>query len=260
MALALLATLAGCERFRRKHIPVETLEELGYPSCGAQVLGPGEVLAEEHLRSGPTHNDRNIVERYSVRARDCVVAFSARQEWPLGATDVEVLYDRALMPLRIWKRMTVPGLKDAGAKAEIRRYELRTDPVGIKWRAPSGKVAFEQLKGGRPRAVIGPGRGMLSMWIRRARLAPGQKVRELVIDVRALEKIEPVTLLREPDMMHPELGPVRVYTFYGRETVFANEQDLVIGDLAGLRPDRTLTTPAPPPIPLFGIVDPANTP
>ena len=73
------------------------------------------------------------------------------------------------------------------------------------------------------------------MWIKRARLAPGEKVRELVLDIRALEKIELVTLLREPDMDHEELGRVRVYTFYGRETVFADEQDRIVGDLAGMR-------------------------
>jgi hypothetical protein len=253
--------LPACKRFERKHIPVESLAELGYPSCGGQVPGTGELLAEQHLRSGPTHLDQHIVERFSLRQRDCIVALHARQEWPLGTVDFEVVYDRDLMPLRIWKRMTVPGLaSEAGVKAEIRRYELRTDPVGIKWRSPAGKIAYEQLKGGRPVAVVGPGRGVISMWLRRAKLQPGQKVRELVLDVRALEKIEPVTLQREPDMVHEQLGKVRVYTFYGRETVFANEQDVVVGDLAGLRPDRLLTTPAPPAIPLFGVVDPVNTP
>ena len=47
----------------------------------------------------------------------------------MGTADVEVLYDKDLMPLRIWKRMTLPGLPDAGEKADIRRYELRTDDI-----------------------------------------------------------------------------------------------------------------------------------
>ena len=99
------------------------------------------------------------------------------------------------------------------------------------------------------------------MWLMRERLQPGQKTRGLVLDVReSLEKIEPVTLQREPDQDHPELGRVRVYTFYGRETVFADARDMVVGDLAGLRPDKLLSTPRPPPIPMFGPIDPVNTP
>lgn len=260
-SLLLVALLAsGCERFKRKHIPVESLEELGYPQCDGALPPLGRALAEQHLRSGKSHHDKTIVERFSVRERGCLRVLSARQEWPLGTVDLEVVYDASLLPLRIWKRMTVPALPNAGERAEIRRYELRSEPVGIKRKAPDGKVTFEQLKGGRPLAVIGPGRGLISMWLRRAHLSPGQKVRELVIDVRALEKIEPVTLMREPDMQHPELGRVRVYTFYGRETVFANDDDVVIGDLAGLRPDHVVTSPPPPAIPTFGVVDPVGTP
>ncbi len=258
--LAATSGVGACKRFERKHIPVERLEELGYPSCTGRVPGPGELIAEEHLRSGPAHNDKNIVERYALRRRDCLVTMTVRQEWPFGTTDVEAVFDRDLAPLRVWKRMTIPGLPNPGERAEIRRYELRTEPLGIKRRVPNGDISFEQLKGGRPLALIGPGRGLVSIWLQRARLKPGQKRRELALDVRALEKIEPVTLMREPDMVHPELGKVRVYTYYGRETVFADERDIVIGDLAGLRPDRLLHTPPPPPIPLFGPIDPVNTP
>jgi len=251
---------SGCDRFERKHIPVEKLDELGYPSCPGGLPDGGVLSFEEHLRSGPNHKDKSIVELYSAQRRGCLVVFSARQEWPLGTTDLEVVYDEKLRPLRIWKRMLVPMLPNAGARAELRRYELRSDPVGIKRRAPDGTISFEQLKGGRPLAVIGPGRGIISMWLQRAQLKQGEKVRELVLDVRALEKIEPVTLLREPDMQHPDLGKVRVYTFYGRETLFADEHDRVIGDLAGMRPHRLLKSTPPPPIPLFGPIDPSRTP
>jgi hypothetical protein len=250
----------GCDRFERKHIPVSSVEELAYPSCGSEPLPEGEVLASQHLRSGPAHVDKNIVEKYRIRKRDCLYAVEVRQEWPLGTADVEVLYDRELRPLRAWKRMTLPGLEDAAAKADIRRYELRTEPVSIKRRQQSGEVDFELLKGGRPTVVIGPGRGLISMWIRRARLEVGQKVRELALDIRGLEKIGPVTLQREPDMQHRELGKVRVYTFYGRETVFTNEEDVVVGDLAGLLPDHLVTLPPPRAVPLYGPIDPAGTP
>jgi len=257
--LLALVAVSGCERFKRKHIPVEKLEDLGYPSCGGKVLGRAHEVTKRVIRSGPTHADKSIVERYGLFDNDCQVIFTSRQEWPLGTTDFEVVYDKDLLPLRVWKRMTVPMLPDAGKKAEVRSYELRSDPIGIK-RSILGEISFEQLKGGRPVAIIGPGRGVISMWIRRAKLQPGQKARELILDVRALEKVDLVTLQREPDMQHPELGKVRVYTFYGRETVFANEDDLVIGDLAGLRPNEKLTTPAPPAIPTFGEIDPVRTP
>jgi hypothetical protein len=265
LALCVLLALGGCKRFERKHIPVDEVQELGYPSCPGGAAGEARELGSEHLRAGPSHSDKSVVERYRIEQRDCagaapLIAISVRQEWPLGTSDVEVVYDAQLLPLRIWKRMTLPGIERAAERAELRRYELRTDPVSVKLRSMEGTIRFELLKGGRPRAVIGPGRGLISMWIRRARLQVGQKLRELAIDVRALEKIEPVTLLREADMRHPELGPVRVYTFYGRETVFADERDLVIGDLAGMRPHRMLKTPAPPPLPAYGPIDPAHTP
>jgi hypothetical protein len=260
--LVLGAALAffGCKRFERKHVPVDHVAELGYPSCPEPDAGAPTLLGSEHLRAGPSHSDKSVVERYRIERRGCLVAFTVRQEWPLGTSDVEVLYDAQLQPLRIWKRMTLPGIPRAGERADVRRYELRTDPVSVKLRSMEGRISYELLKGGKPRAVIGPGRGLIGMWIRRARLGVGEKVRVLAIDVRGLEKIEPVTLLREPDMRHPELGPVRVYTFYGRETVFADERDMIVGDLAGLRPHRLLKTPEPPALPIYGPLDPVHTP
>lgn len=258
--LALCAPSSGCKRFERKHVPVESVEELGYPTCDGKVPGPGQLLASAHVRSGPSHPDKQINERYSIKQRDCLIAVEVRQEWPLATSDVEVLYDQQLLPLRIWKRMTLPGIERAGERADIRRYELRTDPVTVKLRGMEGRISFEQLKGGKPLVVIGPGRGLISMWIKRAKLQVGEKVRELAIDIRALEKIEPVTLQREVDMQHPELGPVRVYTFFGRETIFVDQNDMVVGDLAGLRSDASLKTEPPVALPLYGPLDPVNTP
>jgi hypothetical protein len=253
--------LSGCNKFRRKHIPVESVPDRGYPTCQGAVPPPGELVGEGHLRSGPTHPDKTIVERFSVRQRDCLWSATVRQEWPMGTADLEVLYDASFLPLRIWKRMSLPGSKQPAKELDIRRYDLRAEPVEVKRRHPDGHVDYELIKGERPRAVIGPGRGLISMWIRRARLQPGHKVREVIIDVRGgLETIEPVTLLREPDLQHPELGKVRVYTFYGRETVFADANDIVVGDLAGLRPHALLESPPPAAIPLFAPLDPVHTP
>jgi hypothetical protein len=42
--------------------------------------------------------------------------------------------------------------------------------------------------------------------------------------------------------------------------VFADEHDTVIGDLMGMRPHALLSTPEPPAIPTFGVVDPEHTP
>lgn len=259
---AALLFVSGCKKFQRKHLPVETATELPYPSCpGESQAGKGTLLGSGHMRSGPTHPDPYVVERYEARQRNCLTVMTVRQEWPMGTADVEVVYDQAGLPLRIWKRMTLPSVPNPAARADIRRYELRQEPVIIKRRFEDGHVAFEQLLGGRPKAVIGPGRSLISMWIRRAKLKVGEKVRELAIDVRALEKIEPVTLLREADQDHPEFGGrVQVYTFYGRESVFTDEQGFVLGDLMGMRPHARLTTPEPPAIPLFGPLDPIGTP
>jgi hypothetical protein len=41
---------------KRKHIPVEHVPELGYPSCAGEPLPRGELIASEHLRSGPAHH------------------------------------------------------------------------------------------------------------------------------------------------------------------------------------------------------------
>ena len=97
------------------------------------------------------------------------------------------------------------------------------------------------------------------MWLRRAKLKVGDKTDDLVLDFRgALEALEIGSLERNEDRFEPSLGKsVRVYTFFGQETVFADDQDVVIGDLAGLRPSDALSTPEPAPLPTFGGADPS---
>jgi len=61
-------------------------------------------------------------------------------------------------------------------------------------------------------------------------------------------------------MDHPELGKISVYTFYGRESVFVDARGAVVGDLAGLLPDRLVKLPALPELPRYGAPDPVATP
>jgi hypothetical protein len=262
LVAAVLGALSATSGCHRKHVRVASVPEIPYPSCGAQPLPPGEVLAAGHLRSGPEALEQSIVERYELRRRDCLYVSSSHQEWPLGIADVEVVYDANLLPLRAWRRTAIPGVPRADGSADTRRYEFRTPEVTIKRRTPEGRFEYEILRGGRPRAVIGPGRGLLTAWIRRAQLPVGGRLREWVLDIRPqLEELHEVTLIREDDQYVQDLGrTVRVYTIYGREPVFTDESGAVLGDMAGLRPSALVHTPEPAPMPDYGAPDPVHTP
>jgi len=263
MPILLLLALPACDGCLRQ-VPVEAIEELPYPDCGSGRLPEGVLLAEGHLRSGPTSRDPSVVERFEIRRRDCLIFATARVEWPGGTTDVEVIYDEDMRPLRAWKRTLLPSDPDPLEKADIRRYDLRTNPPTLKARTRDGEFLLRELRGNRPTAVVGPGRGLLTAWIgEESGLAQGEQSIETVLDFRSLglERLDEVTLRRDPDREVPTLGgPVRVYSVFGRESVFTNNEGVVIGDLAGLRTDESLNIPAPQPIPLFGEPDPVNTP
>jgi hypothetical protein len=83
-----------------------------------------------------------------------------------------------------------------------------------------------------------------------------------VLDFRSMvEGVEIAALERNEDRLEPSLGKtVRVYTFYGEETVFTDDNDVVLGDLAGMRPSDSLPPPEPAPLPTFGGPDPVHTP
>ncbi len=269
LLLVFCCLLLAC---RRKHVPVDEVPELGYPACvtdGGRDLG--EVVARGHLRSGPSSQEQNVVERFELQRTACGFTLRARQEWPLDIADIEVRYDDSLTPLWAWKRMTLAATSRADGNADVRRYELRTGEVFIKRRDPDGERFLEKLlPGGRMRvpagarvgAVVGPGRGVVTAWLKREKLPVGGKTKELVLDFRSLiEAVEMATLERRPDQFEPSFGRnVRVYTFFGRETVFADDDDVVIGDLAGMRPSESLKTPEPAPLPTFGGADPAGAP
>jgi hypothetical protein len=264
-AVAGLLGLSGC---RRKHVAVQAAPELGYPACADD---PGAVVARGHIRSGPYSQERNVVERFELRRTACGYTFEARQEWPLDISDVQVRYDKDLTPKWAWKRMTMAGSRRADGNADIRRYELRTGNVFIKRRDAAGELTLEKLLPGgrmsvpdraRVSAVVGPGRGVITVWLKRASLPVHAKIHEEVLDFRDMvETLEMAALERNDDRFEPSLGKsVRVYTFYGRETVFADDNDVVVGDLAGMRPSDSLTTTEPDPLPTYGDADPVHTP
>jgi hypothetical protein len=263
-----MALAVGC---RRRHVPVDAVPELGYPACGDAGDEAGDVVARGHLRSGPTSSEKNVVEHFVLRRTSCGYTFRSRQEWPLATSDVEVRYGPGYEPIWAWKRMTIAGSTRADGNADIRRYELRTGEVFIKKRDAQGLVTLERLlpggrmtapPGARVSAVVGPGRGIITAWLKREALPVGRKVHELVLDFRDMvESVEMASLERNPDLFEPSLGKtVRVYTFFGRESVFADDDDVVISDLAGMRPSDSLAAPEPEPLPTFGGPDPAHTP
>jgi hypothetical protein len=267
-AAVLAVAMAGC---KRKHVRVEAVPELGYPTCADGGPPDDEIIGRGHIRSGPFSPEKDVVERFELRRTACGYTFRGRQEWPREITDTEIDYDSTLAPVWAWSRMTVAGSKRADGNAEFRRYELRTGDVFIKRRESSGDLTLERLlpggrmavaNGARVGAVIGPGRGLLTAWLKRANLSVGAKVYELVLDFRSLvEVLEVAALQRNEDRFEPTLGKtVRVYTFYGRETVFADDRDVVVGDLAGMRPSDSLTTPEPAPLPTYGGAEPAQAP
>ncbi len=261
--------LLGC---KRKHVLVDSVPELGFPACGdAGVDEGGTVAGQGHLRAGPTAADQNVAERFELRRTSCGYSFHSRQEWPLAISDMEVRFDASLTPLWAWKRLTIAGSKREDGNADTRRYDLRTGDVFIKHRDAEGQLTLEKLlpggrmsvpAGAKVGAVVGPGRGVITAWLQRAKLPVGGKTKELVLDFRdMIEALEEGTLERNPDVYEPSLEKsVRAYTFFGKETVFADENDVVIGDLAGMRPSDSLKTPDLPPLPTYGAPDPVHTP
>ena len=185
----------------------------------------------------------------------------------MGISDVEVVFDEDYRPLRAWKRMSMPRppAGQLGPTPDIRLYELRGDPATMIRSSEEGREYFT-FRAPPPVAVVGPGRALLGAWIRQhLDLAVGETVRGPVLDFRRpAERIETVALRREADANMPDVagpgGHVRVYTVFGRESVFTDDEGNVLGDLAGLRPHALLDTPEPPELPSNEAPDPRGTP
>jgi hypothetical protein len=119
------------------------------------------------------------------------------------------------------------------------------------------------FRGGAPSAIVGPGRALFSAWVQAmgVNLAVGDSRSVPTLDVRAMvEKVEPVAIRRDADRDEPGLGRVRVYSFFGRESVFTDADGWVVGDLAGLRLAETVDAPEPPPLPEVPPPDPTGLP
>lgn len=251
---------AGCKRPKRS--AVDAVRVFPYPDCGGQgPLPQGEELASGVLRGGPDHRDKAFVERWSLRRRDCLEVATTRVELGRAAMDLEIVSDRGGTPLRVWRRVTIPVSPDGRGSPVVTLYELRSGQVETTERDAAGRVRHERVADGRPVAVVPtPSIGLLTAWIRRAALPEGEAIHDLVLDLGAPELVREAMLRREADLRRPRLGVVRVYTVYGRDAFFADAEDRVIGDLAGIVPAELVTAPMPPPLPLYGDPDPIGTP
>ena len=257
--LGLALGVVGCKGPKRT--TVDHVERQPYPDCGHGELPPGEVLGAGVLRPLDARGE-GYVERFEVRRRDCLIVTTARLESPFELTDLEIVYDASGTPLRVWRRNTLAVTPHANGTPDIALYELRGDIPTLIHRTPDGSVTYQTLAGGRPAAVISRARGLLTPWLQKANLQVGEAVHDVVIDLGTADLIRADAMLRrEPDLARARLGrTVRVYTVYGRDAVFADDANVVIGDLAGLVPADRVRSPMPPPRPTFGGADPVHTP
>ena len=254
---AAVITAFGCISPARERADETALA--GYPTCATEAAPV--PMFEGALRAGEMMREESAHERFRGEQRGCHVVFTGSQDWNLGATDLEVVYDAALTPIRAWKRATSPGPREAPRRTDIRAYDFTGAHVLMRRRSSLGEFETWRFRAATPHVIIGPGRGLLSMWLQRAHLEVGGRVREPVLDIReTVEIIRDVTLMRLEDREDAEMGRVRVYTIYGREPFFADEHDVVVGDMMGMRPARLITTPLPPAIPREGDADPRGTP
>ncbi|MEM7606190.1 MAG: hypothetical protein AAF411_12615 [Myxococcota bacterium] len=229
--LALLL-LGGCESCL-KRTAVEEVTVHPAPSCDEPA--EPELLAQGSLMSGPIHRER-VIEHFRVEARGCLRAITVRQEWSRQITEVEAVFDDAWNPIQVWKRMSIPGVPEPEQYEDVRLYEFRNEPATMTERNAEGRT-HRAFRGGQPNRLVGPGRALITAWIQRADLEVGETDRGMALDVRELfERVDEVALRRDADRYEDDLGrEVRVYTVFGRESVFADENNIVIGDLAGLR-------------------------
>lgn len=247
---ALFALLACVEMPRQR---VDALPDRGYPSCSDGAPTAESVSVERSLRAGPVMRDTSVVESFSIASRGCQLVYTGHEDWSMGATDLEIVFDAERQPLRVYRRVTAPGGGDPSGRTQTSVYDLRGEHVELTRRTPTGAMERLLYRAPSPHVVIATGRGVLSLWLQRAHLSVGGRVREAALDVReSVEVVRDVTLARLDDRDDARLGHVRVYTIYGREPIYADENDVVVGDMMGLVPAALVSTPMPPPTPTDG--------
>ena len=257
--LLLALTISGCPTPVRER--TAALSARPYPEC-TDGVSTRDVLGTGVLRAGPVMREPSVIERFELARRGCHFVFTGREDWALGTTEVEIVYDAELRPIRVWKRSTAPGPQPIARRTDVRAYDLRGARVEMTRRSPTAELEHFFVGRTIPAVVIAPGRGMLTAWLRRAHLSVGGRVREPVLDVReSIERVRDVTLERHDDRDDAALGRlVRVYTIFGREPIFADENDVVVGDLMGMVPASLVARPEPPLPPTDGLPDPTRAP
>ena len=250
--------LFACIQLPRER--VAALEDRGYPTCPEGAADASPLTLSRTLRAGEGMREPSAFETFELRSRGCHVVFTGHEEWAMGASDVEVVFDAALRPVRAYKRSTSPGPQEIGARTDTRVYDLRGPHVELWRHMPLGEMERFRYRAPTPGAILGPGRGLLTAWFRRAHLQVGGRLREAVLDIREpIEVVRDVTLLRLEDRDDARLGRrVRVYTIYGREPIYADDDDLVIGDMMGLLPSEMVHTPMPTPMATDGPPRPSD--
>jgi len=253
LAVGLGAT--GCDGCRGEPVaaaPTPTLPP--YPVCPEPTSdSPAVVEAEGTLRPGPYLRERRILEDYQVSRRGCHRVTTVRRLSPIDVVDVEVVYDLETgRPLRAWRRT---ALRQAPDRPTFDVFDFQGEPGVHLRRLADGTVERRALDGPAPTAVVGPGRGILTVWIRDAGLAVGERDRRVVLDLTGAGELDDEgTLWRAPNRTEAPLGTVEVYRVYGRDAVFTSADGRVVGDLAGLR--RAADVDAPPVEPPPGLETP----
>ena len=186
---------AGC---KRKHVPVDAVPELGYPTCGDAGTDErgGDRGGAGTCAPGRSRTEKNVVERFELRRTSCGYTFHSRQEWPLAISDVEVRYDADLTPdLGVEAdddraARSAPTATPTSAATSCARGRCSSSGATRRARstlreAPAGRAHDARPRGRASGAVIGPGRGD-HHGVAQAGEAPGRAARrsELVLDFR----------------------------------------------------------------------------
>ena len=236
---ALLGVL--CAAARSPAASASTCRSTRCPSSGTRrARTAGRTTPASWSRGGTSAPGRYRTRRTSSSdsssgGRRAATRFGARQEWPLDISDVEVRLRRepdADLGLEADddRRLEAPD-----GNADIRRYELRTGDVFIKRRDATDSVTFEKLlPGGRMKAPAGARveRRHRAGTRRHHGVAPAREAARRRQDRRARARL-PRAWSRSSRWRRSSETPiassrrsgrsVRVYTFFGQETVFADD-------------------------------------